>query len=275
MLEYNGNELSTNPKKLIYWIEERYRILMLKQEGDPPPWSEDPIFQQTYFCNVMREDDKVTKWIRTFWNNPKDKGYTQAMCIARLINKPSTLEALGYPHVFDPKRFKEVMNSLEHPWGGAYIVSTCGRKQPKVDYMCELILSWWGNDLTVLHGSTLGAMFNRLTALNGLGSFMAGQVIADLKNTIGHPLFKAEDWWTWSTHGPGSLRGMGWFFGHKVTPSRYDQGMVTIRKYVDERLDTYIPHFSNQDLQNCLCEYDKYMRILNGTGRSKRKYKGG
>ena len=59
-----------------------------------------------------------------------------------------------------------------------------------------------------------------------------------------------------------------------MTPSRYDQGMVTIRKYVDERLNTEIPKFNNQDLQNSLCEFDKYMRILNGTGRSKRSYNG-
>jgi hypothetical protein len=29
-----------------------------------------------------------------------------------------------------------------------------------------------------------------------------------------------------------------------------------------------------QNLQNCFCEYDKFMRVTNGTGRSKRKYKG-
>ena len=32
--------------------------------------------------------------------------------------------------------------------------------------------------------------------------------------------------------------------------------------------------YDMQDLQNCLCEFDKYMRILHGTGRSKRGYPG-
>ena len=31
---------------------------------------------------------------------------------------------------------------------------------------------------------------------------------------------------------------------------------------------------SMQNLQNCFCEYDKFMRVTEGTGRSKRKYNG-
>jgi hypothetical protein len=121
--------------------------------------------------------------------------------------------------------------------------------------------------------------YNALIQLEGLGSFLAAQVVADLKNTPEHPLEKAEDWWTWCAPGPGSLRGMSWFFYNepgRIKPDVFKNGIDKIRKYTDSQLaGGLVPQFCNQDLQNCLCEFDKYMRIRNGTGKSKRKYNGG
>ena len=251
--------------------------MQLKQSGAEAPWTDDPVFQDTYFCNVRREDDKVTVGIRNLWAK-KDLPVHYAvsnMIMARMVNKVETLEKLGWPWiVFDRRTFTEVM-SQPGSWGGAYIVSTNGRAMPKHEYIGELLRGFWIHFNSATLPNTLASTHKALVALQGLGSFMAAQVVADLKNTPHHPLADAEDWWTWSAYGPGSLRGLAWFLEvDKISPSKYNSAIAEARAYVDEHLPDDIPKFCNQDLQNCFCEFDKYMRVMNKTGRSKRKYNG-
>ena len=81
----------------LYWISERECIRIRKAAGDPKPWSNDPVFQTAYFCNVHREDDKVTKWIRRNWTcHDTVSRHLVAMALARFVNKPKTLEALTF-----------------------------------------------------------------------------------------------------------------------------------------------------------------------------------
>ena len=49
---------------------ERYNIYLSRVANDPPPWTEDPIFQKYKFCNVFREHDRVTIWLRENWREP-------------------------------------------------------------------------------------------------------------------------------------------------------------------------------------------------------------
>ena len=82
-----------------YWIKERESVRIKKESGLPKPWSDDPIFQTYKFCNVRREDDTVSKWIRTNWMD-KYIGHQNmwfAMIVARLFNWPDTLEVIGFP----------------------------------------------------------------------------------------------------------------------------------------------------------------------------------
>ena len=51
----------------------------------------------------------------------------------------------------------------------------------------------------------------------------------------------------------------------------YEKELEIVRKHL--YTEELIPELCNQDLQNCLCEYSKYMRVLNG-GRTKRNYQG-
>ena len=57
-------------ERLFAFAHERYMIYVRKQEGKKPPWTEDPILRDFRFCNIYREDDKVTVWIRENWRNP-------------------------------------------------------------------------------------------------------------------------------------------------------------------------------------------------------------
>jgi hypothetical protein len=50
---------------LFYWVREREEIRRRKDSGHPPKsWTTDEILLTYRFCNVRREDDRVTIWVR-------------------------------------------------------------------------------------------------------------------------------------------------------------------------------------------------------------------
>lgn len=272
-------------KSLIYWISERESIREKKALGYPKPWSENKVMQETYFCNVHREDDRVTKFIReTYSNYSKANPYEDLDCpelnmmVARMVNKPASLAVMEWPFPrwsFQARYMFLKTMKVKGTWGSAYIVSTNGRAMPKHEYVRDLLSAALTPLLQVRQATTLAGAHDVLTGIQGLGSFMSGQLIADLKNTEGYHLMGAPDWWTWCAPGPGSLRGMGWLTETRVTPTMFNHSMPPLMKEMEYYFSGMHPKMCMQDLQNCLCEFDKFMRVTNGTGRSKRKYNGG
>lgn len=269
---------------LSYWINEREAIRERKEQGMKPPWSYDPLMANIRYCNVRREDDKVTRWIATNWRTPfaDHPNLTGAMTLARLVNWPDTLAVIGFPEEWRPLRVRDVIRARastgQKTWSSAYIVSTCGRSMDKeayvVDHVCSQVFSrsWdWGR-----RGETLADAHKRLMQVDGLGNFLAAQVVADLKNTPGHPLQSAEDWWTWAAPGPGSLRGLNYFFKGEahgsITAGQFYGKMRECWALVAPLL-THLRPMHMQDFQNCLCEFSKYMRAKQGNGHARNKYR--
>lgn len=289
MLTYNQNQM-------IYWIHERENIRQQKEAGIPKPWSDNKVMQETYFCNVNREDDRVTKWIRNNWTYPvmldqfdfeesTAKVYTFSIVVARIFNQPDTLGDLMQPIDFDfdlnlwlenaETVLAERKADGKRIWNGAYIISTNGKKMPKADYCLYLLEQLAKSPDIVDNCTTLSQAHKELVKVEGLASFLAGQVVADLKNTKGHPLNSAPDWFTFSAPGPGSLRGLSWFWEETITGKNYQRAIDNAYELLEYELpDKTLKFLCHQNLQNCFCEYDKFMRVTNGTGRSKRKYQG-
>ena len=277
--------MTPNQNQLVYWITERESIRKKKEAGLPAPWSDNKVMQETYFCNVNREDDKVTKWIRQNWLYSADtsNSYDFAMVVARIFNLPSTLEALGQP--LDGKLedwlwgaeacLWDLKAANKATWGSAYMVSTHGKKMDKIAYYLG-ILEKLAMSPNMMHDcKTLKEAHAELIKFKGVASFLAAQVVADLKNTSGHPLSKAEDWFSFSSHGPGSLRGLSWFFEETVTVKNYQSKINEAAELLEYELpEEILSILCNQNLQNCFCEYGKFMTVTNGTGRPKRKYNG-
>jgi hypothetical protein len=92
---------------LLYWIQEREAIRLRRATGQLRPWTNDPILDSWSFCNVRREDDRVTCWIAVNWREPhaNDQDLFFAMAVARLVNWPDTLAELGYPVPWDREHF--------------------------------------------------------------------------------------------------------------------------------------------------------------------------
>jgi hypothetical protein len=201
-----------------------------------------------------------------------------------MVNRISTLDRLGdVVQTGDLARVKDQLKFTRAEgvaiWGNAYTISTCGRSMDKVDYVIDhVVAAVRAKEESILWTGWLDAkpmdcalVFRWLTEIDGLGSFLAAQVVADLKNTEGHPLRVAPDWHSWAAHGPGSLRGLTRYWGHKVTPSGFSEALQTAHKQVMPYVASYVGDIHMQDMQNVMCEFDKYIRVHEG-GHARNNY---
>ena len=290
--------------RLVYFILARHDIYLRRKALQPKPWTEDEILQSYRFCNVFRELDTVTIWIARNWRNvdPNAVDVWFAMVVARLFNWPPTLELIDYPVPFNAKRIMRPVNSLkqrgEKVFSGAYIVSTNGREMDKAEYLVTHVLAPLWKDrkkfsLSIANWRTrynkrLELYHDALMQYNGMGSFMAAQVIADIKydNTI---VNDCDDWWTFAASGPGSRRGLNRVLGREYnapwTEKVWRTQLEDLRSTVNSMLRDYslwdpgknkrvFLKLHAQDLQNCLCEFDKYERVRLGQGRPRSRYEG-
>lgn len=270
--------------EFIKFITERELIRQRRERGYEAPWTDDPYLRAGYFCNVRREDDKVTRWISENWVKPNadDPDMWFAMTVARNINLPDTLQELGYPVPWDPEHFVKTLTARrdadKRSYGSAYMIrSSRTHGQIKAVYQAEkqFTPAWEERvRLRPREGDTLDDYFNLLLPEHGYGSFLAGQVIADLKH-VG-PLKQASDWFTWCTPGPGSQQGLNALLGRDLKlqwkPNEFRQAVGELQGYINSRWDL-TETLCAQNVQSCLCEYSKYYKAKHLGIRFKRQYK--
>lgn len=265
--------------EMIYWITQRE--VMRRRREDPyitPSWRygfhDDPNMGSVRYCNVRREDDKVTRWLSKFWR-PMWKDKTYMMVLARMLNYIPTLEILARAGCTKSSFITDVLKERrakgEKVFTGVYTISTSGQRMDKIDYVMGVVddarsVQWEVGEL-----NSLDLAHRKLQTVRGLGSFLAAQVLADLKNTDGHPLQHAHDWAGWSAPGPGSLKGLTAFYGTPITVATYHRSLDTAWRAVKLGLSEDLQDLHMQDFQNCMCEFSKYVRVKEG-GRARNTY---
>lgn len=269
---------------LIQFIRNRQQAYTNKMKGRDKPWTDDPIIRQYRFCNVYREQDKVTQWIARNWRNDREGELDLwfAMLMARYINEPGTLALIPFPVPYIPKHWFSAVETRKQAgqtvFNAAYIISTGGLSVPKHEYLNTFFTRFWNMRKTIRPqaGDSLASFNERLVAVPGMGSFMSGQVIADLKYA---QLTNANDWWSFAVSGPGSRRGLNRIMGNPVKQGwREDvwhSQLSALRRVVNKEIMAHgLQRLHGQDMQNCLCEFDKWSRAYNDEGRPKQKYNG-
>jgi hypothetical protein len=272
---------------LFYWVRERERIRIIKDDAKSPPYTNDPILATYRFCNVRREDDRVTVWIH---QNIREKPAFACspflwlmLCIARQINWPDTLQELidrcAWPDStrFDfTEKITDVLNDRkargEKIYTGAYMISAPAAKgADKQKYIAETVIGDLWKRRGGFKATTLQRTHEWITRSNGWGQFMAYQAVVDMRFT--DLLSSAEDVASWAAAGPGTIRGLNRIHGRPVDAS-LSQGqalteMRAIYKIVQQETGVAMD-FS--DVPNILCETDKYLRVKNGEGKPRALY---
>lgn len=228
---------------------------------------------------MRREDDRVTRWLKDNWRDPlaDSRNLVPAMVFARLVNNPDSL-ALINPLIWDMNEWIEILKirraSGMRVLNPAYIVSTCGVSMDKLDYIGNLAQAVYDENPDPEEWPTLEGFHERLMKFKGLGSFLAAQVVADLKHVQGC-LTSAPDWATWCAPGPGSRRGLQAVLGGSEPSDKAFLGLAS-QLYSDIcQIQGEDLRICMQDFQNCLCEFSKYFKAYNGTGKPKQRYSGG
>jgi hypothetical protein len=277
--------------RLCYFVRERHNIYLRRKAGKPKPWTEDPILQRNYFCNVYRELDKTTVWFRENVRDPlrHDPMVVLATVIFRWFNFIPTGELLLRHHLFtdwNPDLAEELLvarrNEGKQVFTGAYmIVSPAG--EPKIEGVVRRISKVWSDRESLLKRcldwKRMETAHADLMRYEGLGGFMSYEIVCDLRYT--DILDNAPDRNTWCNPGPGAVRGLyrvlEWDFQkgdnskHPPTPKDWQLKTQELLEILQRRLRM---KFEMREVEHLLCEWDKHERLLMGDGRSKRRYNG-
>ena len=290
-------------ERFIYWIQERYQLGLRRAAGKPKPWTDDEVLQRYFFTWPYREMDKTTVWFRENVREPlrNDPRVLMATVIFRWFNLIATGEVLR--NVAEPfglltdwstktalRILRPVRDAGSKVFTGAFMINSPGG-EPKLEAICRRITNVWDAREMILEKFsrgrfegklTLEGSHDMLTEFDGLGGFMAYEIVCDLRYT--YLLENAPDKLTWCHVGPGARRGLYRVLGLDFPKGNNAGGcpkllndkeemreMQKLLEQVRKRLPE-MPLFELREVEHALCEADKYSRALEGDGRLKRTY---
>jgi hypothetical protein len=263
-----------------------------EEGGEPqgPPWTNDPILQQFRFCNVFREDDKVTRWMK---ENVRDRyagdpRLLQAVTIARWFNRPSTLERLLDGDLlinWDADEVRRRLESVSPLVTGAYMIKTPA-KMTKLEgllWCIEHVVrdAPWIQDRIQPGFTTLRQVTERMATFPYLGTFMGYEIACDLRYT--ELLSLAPDRMSWANPGPGATRGIARVWDLPIDHyNRHSQSDYSALQMAMQSLlkasKVYWPKemkpWEMREVEHTLCEFDKYERVRLGQGVPKQRFNG-
>lgn len=282
---------------LLRFMKARHDVYLRRAAGKPKPWTKDPVLQSYRFCNVYREVDTVTIWVRENIREPyAEHPYLWFMlCMARQINWPDTLEEImsegAWPDTkYDWKKVRKIMLARQargdQLYTGAYMLNAHGTKpddpKDKAFFTTKLVLdSVWRRRGEVTEAFQYGSMRQAWAALlpyHGWGPFTAYEVVCDARYTrYGQSVPWLQDARTWANAGPGAFRGLNRLQGRelkaRVSQERALAEMQEYHAWLAPRWG-HPPDLEMREIEHCLCEFDKYERTRLGEGRPRSKYPG-
>lgn len=274
---------------------ERYNVFLRRRAGQPGPWTDDPILREFRFCNIFREDDRVTRWMRENLTAPLGDDLARqymAAVVFRWFNKIETGQLLrplllGDWDTEEARRLlKERVAQGETILGAAYMIKSPLRVN-KVDGLLKCIDAVRERHMDRVAGivwhKTLQRAHEEMLPFPFLGPFMAYEMVTDLRHT---PLLAdAKDIMTWASAGPGAARGLDRVLGDPLGTRSH--GSPKCRDQMNEEMRHLLlmaqapelglwpaewPRWEMREVEHTLCEFDKYERARLGEGRPKQRF---
>ena len=274
------------------YATERYSIYQKRMNGYPKPWTTDSILQQYRFCNVFREDDKVTMWFRSNVRTPMraNPRVCMATLVFRFVNSIGTgqhlLEAGVFRHYESAKfaaAMKQIKDAGKPMLGAAYMIKTPNGKN-KITGLQEIFepFAAMGDSMAehIKKRATMKALVDFLTDFPYVGGFMAYEIACDLQYT---DWFKPSDTMSWANPGPGARRGLQRLVTETGVRSNTSLSTNQMLSMMQELLTeaysvrNWPGHWRMWDMrtvEHTLCEFDKYKRAQLGEGKPKQKFEG-
>jgi len=325
------------PGPLWAWMEERHAIYIRKsiregidpgtlyvpeeadlEEADPDhfalhpkgtSFTRDAVLAEGRFCNVFRELDTVTIWVRENIREPfaDHPNLWIMLAIARYINWPPTLEMLintpgAWPLAsdWDPADMGDALDTYQAKgvkvYTGAYMIRAESNRKAewynwtKNQYIAQIVIGrLWKErghfgELFACKELKLKEVWESLAKEKdfiGWGPFMAYEVVTDLRHT--RYLEEAPDIYQWGNAGPGALRGLNRLRDlHHNTALNQSTASALMRELLDLARErghegkwaSWFPwgDLEIRDIEHSLCEVDKWLRMKRGEGKMRAKY---
>lgn len=261
----------------------------------PSPWTKDPILSKYRFCNVYRELDKCSVYLINKVANNKKLSLEAKIFNIIFFRRFNTFGFFDYicPLVRDPKKFslvkyEEYLDRAKERkfklFNEAYIVSATPfnpnyRKYDKHIQQLEILRSIKDKIHSLnmrIHRMSLQQLHKYLKEnIYGTGDFMAYQYIQDIAYFPEFKTLLKSGKWDFNKFivlGPGSLPGLQYIFDTKE--KRIEHLAIQLHslqyKYLKKKWNEICykenifgtkETISLSDIQNCLCEFRKYVNL--------------
>jgi hypothetical protein len=261
----------SSPDVILHWVRERLAV----QRGEG---CTDEVIRRGRFCCVHRQDDRGTRWLHEHWLEPHrddpDAIFFLSLVYRACINDGRVASEISVPFPWGAERYLAEMRArkaegkpTEHHGHHAYTIYAYRGFETKFEGQVDCLLhpAWTAREhFRPKASDSCATFYDRLRELTGVGSFIAGQVVADCKFFA--PLRNVPDVMTFAVPGPGSERGLARVMGKPLTyyennARQWQRDFDALREQLAPELEHILgAPMSASDFQSALCETDKFER---------------
>lgn len=268
-----------------YWwfASERQRIFLSRADGEPMPWTDDPILAKYKFCNTFRASDRMSQFLirHVLYDGPDlaAEDLVLRIVLFRLFSRESTWRTLedelgpirvrGFDFERADRRLEAERAAGRPIYTHAFILcanKAFGHDRKHRNHLALLESMIRGRALfrALARARSLGDVYDGLRAYPLLGPFMAYQLAIDLNYS--ELIDFSEDEFT--VAGPGAERGICKVFADRAGRRNEEiiHWMVEHQESECDRLAIQPPALFGRrlhaiDCQSLFCELDKYSRV--------------
>jgi len=288
-----------------YWINERHRIYLKKEAGEPKPWTDDKILQRYKFTNTFRQLDRGTVALRDMisdHDHVENEDWHPELLFFNIVwyrffnwhvhaHTCLSIGGIGFVTKFTDLEtyIRKCKRTHKKIFTGAHMTTGVAFEEKHESYL-RACAEAWNRRFEFTQGmmelATMQEVYEKLLSLYMVGKFIAYELVCDFRFTT--LLCNATDKLTWANMGPGAQRGLKRLgYPHK-NQEEGCESMVKIygeligEELIDHRVAEHLPFneyhpnspFEMREVEHSLCEFDKYCRVRFGEGRPRGRYPG-